>query len=366
MHEQPLAGGEPAAIEDVRPHREERLRHRRRLHERQTLAAPAGTARRARRTAPRSRRRTRARRRHRRSATRVRSPTAAAVRRRRRRSRRCVRRLRDRECRRRPAAADSVPARCMRSGRLTPAAATAINTSPGAGAGAGRSAGCSTSGPPGRGISMAIMVPILRTAGRPATRIAACQGAAAGLPTGSHLARFLVLAAVRRKEEENAMRKSLVFIITAAIVAVVAVMLVRAARDDDNRYGPISATPLSTADLQFVATAAEGNDAEMDIAELARSTTKNSELKTLAERIEADHKQSNRELMEIADKKDADFPGADWSAGDDRRAEGRTRSAGSARGRRVRSRLDRSHGDGASEGDRSLHRRRRRAPPTRT
>ena len=29
----------------------------------------------------------------------------------------------------------------------------------------------------------------------------------------------------------------------------------------------------------------------------------------LAERIEADHKQSNRELMELADKKDADFPG---------------------------------------------------------
>jgi putative membrane protein len=119
-----------------------------------------------------------------------------------------------------------------------------------------------------------------------------------------------MLAAVRPREEENAMRKSLVFIITAAIVAVVAVMLVRAARDDSNRFGPISATPLSTADLQFVATAAESNDAEMDIAELARSTTKNSELKTLAERIEADHKQSNRELMEIADKKDADFPGA--------------------------------------------------------
>jgi len=106
------------------------------------------------------------------------------------------------------------------------------------------------------------------------------------------------------------MRKSLVFIITVAIVAVVAVMLVRAARDDDNRYGPISATPLSTADLQFVATAAEANDAEMDIAELARSTTKNSELKTLAERVEGDHKQSNRELMEIADRKDADFPGS--------------------------------------------------------
>jgi len=106
------------------------------------------------------------------------------------------------------------------------------------------------------------------------------------------------------------MRKSLVFIITVAIVAVVAVMFVRAARTDDNRYGPISATPLSTADLQFVATVAEANDAEVEIADLAQSTTKNPELKQFAERIEADHKQSNRELMEIADKKDADFPGS--------------------------------------------------------
>lgn len=105
------------------------------------------------------------------------------------------------------------------------------------------------------------------------------------------------------------MRKSLVFIVTAAIVAVVAVMLVRAARNDASPYGPISSTPLSTADLHFVASAAQGNDAETEIAELARSTTKDSGLKMLAEKLEADHKQSNRELMEIADKKDADFPG---------------------------------------------------------
>jgi putative membrane protein len=106
------------------------------------------------------------------------------------------------------------------------------------------------------------------------------------------------------------MRKPVVLIITIAIVAVVAVMLVRAARDTDDRYGTVSSTPLSTADLQFVATAAQGNDAEMDIAELAQSTTTNPELKSYAARLEEDHKLSNRELAEIADKKDADFPGS--------------------------------------------------------
>src|ERR1051325_3439846 len=47
------------------------------------------------------------------------------------------------------------PIRCMTSGRLTPAASTLINTSPGASSGLGRSAGTRTSGPPGLLISMA-------------------------------------------------------------------------------------------------------------------------------------------------------------------------------------------------------------------
>lgn len=105
------------------------------------------------------------------------------------------------------------------------------------------------------------------------------------------------------------MRKPALLIITIAIVAVVAVILVRASREPDDRYGTISSTPLSTADLQFVATAAQGNDAEMELAQMAQSTTSNSDLKTLARRLEEDHKLSNRELNEIADKKDADFPG---------------------------------------------------------
>jgi putative membrane protein len=106
------------------------------------------------------------------------------------------------------------------------------------------------------------------------------------------------------------MRKPVVLIVTIAIVAVAAVMLVRASREPETRTGTISSTPLSTADLQFVATAAQGNDAETEIAELAQSTTKNNDLKMLAERLESDHKLSNRELAEIADKKDADFPGS--------------------------------------------------------
>src|SRR3954471_21144415 len=45
--------------------------------------------------------------------------------------------------------------RCSTSGRLTPAAATLMRTSPGLGAGSGRSTGFSTSGPPGWLISKA-------------------------------------------------------------------------------------------------------------------------------------------------------------------------------------------------------------------
>jgi hypothetical protein len=46
----------------------------------------------------------------------------------------------------------------MRSGPLTPAAATLTSTSPGPGAGTGRSTGFSTSGPPGLEISTAFIV----------------------------------------------------------------------------------------------------------------------------------------------------------------------------------------------------------------
>src|SRR6185437_1339696 len=49
------------------------------------------------------------------------------------------------------------PRRCNTSGRLTPAAATLISTSPGPGAGIGREVGRSASGGPGLAISIAII-----------------------------------------------------------------------------------------------------------------------------------------------------------------------------------------------------------------
>src|SRR3989344_1925304 len=48
--------------------------------------------------------------------------------------------------------------RCSTSGRLTPAAATRISTSPGPGRGTGRVSGTKTSGPPGALIAMARML----------------------------------------------------------------------------------------------------------------------------------------------------------------------------------------------------------------
>src|SRR5271166_1121269 len=52
------------------------------------------------------------------------------------------------------------------SGRLTPAAATSISTSPIAGVGIGRVTACRTSGPPGALISIAVMVVCIVIAAR--------------------------------------------------------------------------------------------------------------------------------------------------------------------------------------------------------
>src|SRR3989442_7972086 len=62
-----------------------------------------------------------------------------------------------------PGGGGYLPRRCITSGRLTPAAATLINTSPDPGTGVGRSTGTRTSGSPGSRISIAIMPTFLRS-----------------------------------------------------------------------------------------------------------------------------------------------------------------------------------------------------------
>src|ERR1700730_4332899 len=56
-----------------------------------------------------------------------------------------------------PGGGGYLPCRCMMSGRLTPAAATRMRTSPARGSGTGRSTSRSTSGPPNPAISIARM-----------------------------------------------------------------------------------------------------------------------------------------------------------------------------------------------------------------
>ena len=136
---------EPAALEHVRPDREQRLRQRRRRARVEAARAPAGTAAPARRSIRRSRRRPRARRPRRLPSTRRRpGPQAATA-----------------PATSSPGMSDApgggayLPWRCRMSGRLTPAAATAISTSRGPGSGVGRVTGRSTSGPPGCAISIA-------------------------------------------------------------------------------------------------------------------------------------------------------------------------------------------------------------------
>ena len=139
MDQHRVALGREAALEQVGPHGEQRLGHRRRFDHGSARGAPAGTGRRARRNIRHSRRPRPARR-----------PAARRrLRRRRRPARRSRPRLPARGSTARRAAADRGPCRWSMSGRLTPAAATLISTSPAPGRGTGRSTTTSTSGPPG-------------------------------------------------------------------------------------------------------------------------------------------------------------------------------------------------------------------------
>jgi putative membrane protein len=61
-------------------------------------------------------------------------------------------------------------------------------------------------------------------------------------------------------------------------------------------------------DTGFAATAAEGNIAEIHMADLAMTKTSNPDVKNMAQRFEADHSKANERLKQIAAKQNFTLP----------------------------------------------------------
>jgi putative membrane protein len=61
---------------------------------------------------------------------------------------------------------------------------------------------------------------------------------------------------------------------------------------------------LSTKDTKFVKKTAKGGMREVKMAEMAKQQAKSADVKKVAEKIESDHKDANKELMALAEKKD--------------------------------------------------------------
>lgn len=105
-------------------------------------------------------------------------------------------------------------------------------------------------------------------------------------------------------------------VIIVAVVILGAFMLVRAFDEPDTRdrtadaeVPATSAVPLAADDLTFLTLAARSGKAEIELAELAERTSEHARVDELADRIEREHAETNRELESLADRKKVDFAG---------------------------------------------------------
>lgn len=109
------------------------------------------------------------------------------------------------------------------------------------------------------------------------------------------------------------MRKPVTLIVVTAVAVVAVVMLARAFDGPEDRDGSVmgrdgATAMLSAADVAMVVSAAEAGSAEVDLAQLAQTTSEHPGVDTLAAQLERDHKQVNDRLKDLADRKDVDFP----------------------------------------------------------
>jgi len=69
-----------------------------------------------------------------------------------------------------------------------------------------------------------------------------------------------------------------------------------------------SESMVGMSDREFMTKAAQGNNAEVQLANLAQEKASSQEVKDLAQKIEQDHKKANEELKEIAQKRGTSLP----------------------------------------------------------
>jgi putative membrane protein len=96
----------------------------------------------------------------------------------------------------------------------------------------------------------------------------------------------------------------IVFCATSIIVAVQAPL----AQPDHRPSSTSAADALSPAEKAFVTKAAEGGQAEVELAQLALQKAESQAVKALAQRIAEDHQRANQELQIIAEQKAVTLP----------------------------------------------------------
>jgi len=96
---------------------------------------------------------------------------------------------------------------------------------------------------------------------------------------------------------------------TIFIAAAIAAALPQTVKADEGHYNHSSASVrVSRTDAKFIREAAEGNAAEIGMAEVALRKSQDPQVRQYAEQLIRDHKQSNRELEPIAESRGIEWP----------------------------------------------------------
>jgi putative membrane protein len=97
-------------------------------------------------------------------------------------------------------------------------------------------------------------------------------------------------------------------ITTIFVAAIIAAALPTTLRADAGTYERSGTTHVSHRDASFIRDAAEGNAAEISMAELALRKSQNPQVRDYAQQLLRDHRQSNRELQQIAEARGISWP----------------------------------------------------------
>jgi putative membrane protein len=102
-------------------------------------------------------------------------------------------------------------------------------------------------------------------------------------------------------------------IISAAVAALLAAAPAMAQSTNSGNMNPGSAAKPGSAaatggDARFIAEAARGNEAEIELGQLAQQKAQSPEVKSLAQRLVTDHTRANQQLKQLAQKEGVSVP----------------------------------------------------------